>query len=128
MRGRSALAFAASEGVTAADREAALAVVTDAARRLAAIGNPMSLGFGRLAEAGLASARGDAQAGAAWARAEEALSAAECEHLAAAAKWRRGALTGGAAGSALVAEAEGWLADQGARDPARFAAMLAPGG
>ena len=126
-RGRSALAFAASEGVGAGDREAALATVEEVARRLAAIDTPMSRGFGRLAEAGLASARGDAGAAAAWARAEEALSAAACDHLAAAAKRRRGALVGGEEGAKLVAEADAWLAGQGAKDPARLAAMLAPG-
>lgn len=126
-RGRAALAFAAGEGAGVRARDAALAVVAVAARDLAAIGNPMTLGFGKLAEAGLASARGDTGAAAAWARAGEALDAAGCEHLAAAARWRQGALTGGEAGARRVREAEAWLGEQGASDPARVAAMLAPG-
>jgi eukaryotic-like serine/threonine-protein kinase len=127
VRARAALAFAASEGVSAGDRAAALVAVSRAVHRLAAIDNPLTRGFSRLAEAGLTSARGDADPIAAWARAEQALLAADCKHYAAAAKRRRGVLTGGDEGAALVAEAEAWLAAEGGRDPVRLAAMMAPG-
>ena len=127
-RDRAALAFAASEGVRDDEREAALVIVADGARRLAVLDTPTSRALGRLAEAGLASARGgDEEAAAAWARAEEALDAAECRHFAAAAKRRRGALLGGKKGEALIGEADAWLEAQGAREPARLARMFAPG-
>jgi hypothetical protein len=39
----------------------------------------------------------------------------------------RGLVVGGGEGRALVEAADGWLAEQGVKVPARFAAMIAPG-
>ena len=60
----------------------------------------------------------------------EALARSEAAHMglfAAAARRRLGGLLGGDEGRALVAEADAWMASQGIRNPARMAAMLAPG-
>jgi hypothetical protein len=43
------------------------------------------------------------------------------------ARRRRGELLGGAAGEALVQQADTWMAGQAIRRPARMADMLAPG-
>ncbi len=126
-RAGAALGFAASEGAPARERKAALALADQAARRLVSLDNPLARGFGLLHVASLASARRAPDALAAWTRAEASLEAAGCHHLAAAARRRLGALTGGTPGEALVREAEAWLEAQGATAPARLAAMLAPG-
>ena len=126
-RAGASLGFAASEGRTAREREAALALADQAAHGLVALGNPLARGFGLLHTASLASARRAPEALAAWADAEAALEAADCHHLAAAARRRRGALMGGPLGATLIDQAEAWLEAQGATAPARLAAMLAPG-
>ena len=46
---------------------------------------------------------------------------------AAVARRRQGVLLGGDEGRALVAEADAWMAGQQVRNPARLAAVLAPG-
>jgi hypothetical protein len=61
-----------------------------------------------------------------YAVAEAAFAAVGATHRAMAAQRRRGALLGDE-GAALVIEADAWFAAEGARDPARLAAMLAPG-
>jgi hypothetical protein len=126
-RARAALAFAAAEETSEAERATALALAERIARALGGVPNPMALGLARLAEAGVAHARVEAGAASAYARAEEALVAAELHHYAAAARRRRGEILGGDEGAALVAAADGWLRERGARNPARLVAMLAPG-
>ena len=61
------------------------------------------------------------------AAAEKGFDAADMALHAAVARRRRGELVGGDEGRALVAEADAWMAGQGIKNPARFAAMLAPG-
>jgi hypothetical protein len=46
---------------------------------------------------------------------------------AAATRRRLGQLVGGAEGQALVAQADGWMAVQNIRNPARMTAVFAPG-
>jgi hypothetical protein len=89
------------------------------------LGLAAGLAVAPLLRAAIAWRRGDgAGARALLARADDALSGEGLLAYAAAARRHRGALAGDAA---LVAEGDGLLAAQGARHPARFAAMLAPG-
>ena len=127
-RARVALGFVAGAGVSAADRDAALRTAEWAARRLRAHRNALSPPLAELVEAGVADARGDAPAALErFARADAALEAVGCPHYAAAARRRRGVLLGGEEGDALVAAADAFFRAQGARDPSRFVAVLAPG-
>jgi hypothetical protein len=59
--------------------------------------------------------------------AEDGFTAAEMDGLAAAARRRRGELLGGDKGCELVEAADEWMRGQGVRNPARFAALYAPG-
>ena len=59
--------------------------------------------------------------------AEERLQGLDILQYAKAARWRLGQLTGGDRGQELVQEARAWMEDQGARNPERMMAMLAPG-
>jgi hypothetical protein len=125
VRARAALAHAAAESLSEPERAAALLGAERAASRLARMRNPMAQGLAPLARASLLAARGDREGAlAALAQAEERLEAVGCRHYLAAAKRRRGELRGDAA---LVAEADAFFREQGAKDPARMAAMLAPG-
>jgi hypothetical protein len=127
LRARAALAFAAGAGVGAGERGAAIATAARAARRLRRMYSPLARAFGEAARAGIHGARGEArEAVAQYAVAEAAFAAVGATHRAMAAQRRRGALLGDE-GAALVIEADAWFAAQGARDPARLAAMLAPG-
>jgi hypothetical protein len=128
LRARAALAFAASAQASPAERAAALADAERTARRLRRMGSPLARAFAELTFAGLAQARGEAaDAARRYQGAEAAFTRLGCAHYAAAARRRRGALLGGAEGRALVAAVDAWFAAEGARDPGRIAAMLAPG-
>jgi len=81
-----------------------------------------------LLRAGLSSVRGArVRAIAQLAEAETRLLRADMALHAAAARRARGEAVGGAAGRALVGEAEAWMAGQAIRRPERMARMLAPG-
>ena len=60
-------------------------------------------------------------------RAEAGLRAADMALYLAAARRRRGEITGGDAGRALVEESNAWMAGQGIRNPDRMSVLLAPG-
>ncbi len=60
-------------------------------------------------------------------RAETGLREADTHGLAAAARWRRGELLGGAEGATLVNEAETWLRQRAVVSPQRMVKFLAPG-
>jgi hypothetical protein len=124
LRARAALACAAADGA-AAEREAALAVAERATRGLGRSKNLLARGLSPFAEAGLLDARGrNAAAADAYLRAAESLTAVGCHHYAAAARRRRGELLGD---PRQIEKADAWLRAQGAANPARLAAMLAPG-
>jgi hypothetical protein len=89
---------------------------------------PWSQAFAALLEAGIASRDGrPAQAEAGLRTALVALEQLEMGLVAAAARRSLGLLLGGDAGALLRAEAEKWMRAEGVVDPARMAAMLAPG-
>ena len=129
VRARAALAFAGRDGATVAERAVALRDAASSARRLRGLPNLLQHGLADLVEAGLADAEGDAPAAIlGFARAEAAFVAAGSAHYVAAARRRRGAILGGDEGLALVGAADAFFRDQGARDPARLAAVYAPSG
>jgi hypothetical protein len=125
LRARTALALAAGGGT--GRRRLLQEAARDAGRiehEQAHWGEPL----GRLLRAGIAVTRGETGAALALAAAaEEAFRAADIGHYAAAARRRRGELLGGDEGGALVASADAWMQERGITNPARMAAMLAPG-
>jgi hypothetical protein len=131
LQARTALAAAAVEppgGWLFSRRARLLRSAARDARRIERRRMPWSDPLAKLIRAGLADLRGDRD------DAVSLLAAAEREHLAAdqelyaaAARRQRGRLLGGEEGQALVASADAWMADQDIRNPARIAAMLAPG-
>ncbi|HVP15353.1 MAG TPA: hypothetical protein VMS88_07400, partial [Terriglobales bacterium] len=126
LRARAALALAAES--RGSEVRELLARAERDARALAEERMPWGDGQAALVRAALACARGDREAAASVASAAEArLAEVGMSHLAAAARWRRGALAGGSEGAALVADARKALGELGASDPERMAGMLAPG-
>jgi hypothetical protein len=59
--------------------------------------------------------------------AAHAADAADMKLFAAAARFRQGALLGGAQGNALVAQAEAFMASQKVQNPARMLELFVPG-
>ncbi|HEX9149871.1 MAG TPA: hypothetical protein VF958_11975, partial [Thermoanaerobaculia bacterium] len=87
-------------------------------------GNPLA----RVLHAGVASIRGHIpEATRLLQVAEEEFSRADMALYSAVAKRRRGELTGGDEGRALVGEADGWMLSEGIQNPNGMATMLAPG-
>jgi hypothetical protein len=87
-------------------------------------GDPLAL----LVRAGAAATRGeDERAVERLEAAEAGFAAADMALHAAAARRRRGELTGGDAGRGLVASADAWMTGQKIKSPERMTAMLAPG-
>jgi hypothetical protein len=98
------------------------------ARMLEREGVAWSRALALLIRAGLLERRGDrALAIAKLADAEAAFRRAGMALYAESAKRRRGQLLGAAAGDDLVSQTDSWMANQGIRNPARMAAMFAPG-
>ncbi|HTM21994.1 MAG TPA: hypothetical protein VL172_15840, partial [Kofleriaceae bacterium] len=123
LRARALLAAAAEQGDPGLVRSAAAL-----AGRLDRPGRPWTDALAALVRAGASAAAGDRAAAAdGFAAAEQACTAAGLAAHAAAARHRRGELAGGDTGAAACTDAAAWLAGRGVRDPARFAAMLAPG-
>jgi hypothetical protein len=125
LRGRAALAVARARPseqkalCRAAERDAAAILAEDM---------PWSNPLAVLLRAGVQATRGEVDAAALLLQqAASGLEAADMALYAAAARWQEGRLASGDRGQALVAASEAWMHDQGIVDPARMAAMLAPG-
>jgi multidrug efflux pump subunit AcrA (membrane-fusion protein) len=87
-------------------------------------GSPLA----RFLRAGVASTRGQVPEAARLLQvAENEFSRADMALHAAVARRRRGELTGGEEGRALVGEADGWMRGEGIQNPNGMATMLAPG-
>jgi hypothetical protein len=98
------------------------------ARQLTAEGTPWAAGLAQLVRAGVTAARGDrASAAPLLADAARRLDDADMHLWASATRRRLGELLGNGAGRELVREADAWMAAQGIRNPARMAAVFAPG-
>jgi len=98
------------------------------ARALEREGVAWSGALALLIRAGLLATRGDRSGAIArLAQAEAALRSAGMALFAESARRRRGQLSGGPAGDDLVSQTESWMAGQGIRNPARMAAIFAPG-
>jgi tetratricopeptide (TPR) repeat protein len=109
------------------DARAHLADVERSARVLDGDALAATRALARGFRAGLAAARGEgARAAAAYGEAVAAFEAAGMPLHAAGARYRQGVLLGGD-GAAMVRDACAWLHARGAANPARFAALLAPG-
>ena len=93
-------------------------------REKTAWGTPLA----QLVRAGVAATSGDGAAALTMlGRAEAGLRAADMALYLAAARRRRGEITGGDAGRGLVEESNAWMAGQGIRNPDRMTVLLAPG-
>jgi hypothetical protein len=89
---------------------------------------PCARSLADLVQAAIAVHRGrDAEALLALDRAIEGFDASDMALYAAAARRRKGALLGGDEGAGLIAAADGVIAEQGVRDPARMAEIFAGG-
>jgi len=123
---RARCALAAAGGATAPGP--LLRSAESSARALEREGAPWSRSLALLIRAGLLATRGD-RSGAITrlADAEAAFRSAGMALYAESAKRRRGQLMGSPDGDDLVSQTESWMASQGIRDPARMAAMFAPG-
>jgi hypothetical protein len=122
LRARCALAEAKASG-----NAKLLETATGAARKIRREDMPWALAIAQLVDASVAAARTDRSAADALASAEQALVAADMHLYAAVARYRRGQLLGGEAGSALAATARDELVALGARNPERIADMIVPG-
>jgi serine/threonine protein kinase/tetratricopeptide (TPR) repeat protein len=88
---------------------------------------PWADALASLIDAGLTSVLGDAaRAAAQFGTAAMQLDACHMGLYAAAARRRQGELLGGSQGQELIARADAWMSEQGARNIARLTAMLAP--
>jgi serine/threonine protein kinase len=124
LRARAALAAAARAARPGPLWRAALGDARRIERERMAWAGPLAW----LIRAGVAAGRGDRPGALALLRdAEAGLRAADMGLFAAAACYRRGVLLGGDAGRALAVQAVGWMEGQGIRNPARMAALYAPG-
>ncbi len=124
LRARTAIAAAGEAG----DEADLLGLAAKAARRIEREKMPWGNALGRLLRAGIASVRGERETAIGLlALAEEELSAADMALHAAVARRRHGELLGGEAGRELVTLSAEWMTGQGIQNPARMAAMLAPG-
>jgi hypothetical protein len=125
LRARAALAAALDPS---APRHRLLAAADADARRLGREGAAWAAPLAALVAAGAATLRGDSGAAASRLEAAEGgFRTADMRLHAAVARRRRGELAGGAEGARLAGEADAVMAEQAIRNPARMAAMLAPG-
>ncbi len=127
-RGSAALLFAQDTRVEIPERKGLTVSAERDAVALAHEKMPWGRGFALLVRAGVASQRGNTQEAARLLVAAEAtLESADMTLYAAAARRRRGELTAGDEGQVLIAQADKVMARQEIKNPARMAAMLAPG-
>ncbi|HEY7956763.1 MAG TPA: AAA family ATPase [Polyangia bacterium] len=126
--GRLAIACGAQAPSGSAVRRQAAAEARHQARELERSPQPAGRASSGLLRAGAAELDGDRhQAVAELRRTVAALDAIDTRLFAAAGRRRLGLLLGGDEGSAMIAAAEAWLSARGVENPARFAAMIAPG-
>jgi hypothetical protein len=126
LRARAALAAAA--GSPPAERRRLIADARRCARRIARERMPWSDPLAALVRAGADALEGDLEAaGRGLVVAIAGFDASDTLACAAAARFRLGALEGGSAGAARIAEATAALTNQSVRRPERLVAMLAPG-
>jgi ATP/maltotriose-dependent transcriptional regulator MalT len=105
-----------------------LLVAEGDARRLRRLGAPWIDSQAQLILAGVAATRGDdEQAVRLLQEASAGFDSADMALYAAAARNRLGTLLGGDEGRALRKAADGWMASEKIRAPARFTAIFAPG-
>ena len=126
LRARLALAAACEKGGEQGRRM--LLVAEGDARRLRRLGAPWIDSQAQLILAGVAATRGDdEQAVRLLQEASAGFDSADMALYAAAARNRLGTLLGGDEGRALRKAADGWMASEKIRAPARFTAIFAPG-
>ena len=119
---------AAAEMKACGEREQMLAGASAQARAMERERTEWGAPLAMLVHAGVAATRGEAgSALGLLARAESGLRASEMALHLAAARRRRGELTGGDGGRRLVEESSAWMSGQGIRNPARMSALLTPG-
>ena len=127
-RARAALALACDQSMDEAERRKLLRMAARDAARMKSHRMPWGDALANLTQAGVAGARGDrAGAMSLLSAAEAGFEAADMALYAAAARRRRGQLTGGQEGRSLVDVVDVWMAGQNIRNPERMTAMLAPG-
>ncbi len=128
LRAKAALAAARELPRSSRKRRALVRVAGSCAARIARSRASWAIGQSALIRAGVASASDDqAHAIQEMAAAEAAFVTAEMNMHASVARFRRGQLSGGTAGSALIESAENAMREQGVVLPALIANMLAPG-
>ncbi len=126
LRARVAIALAVKSSSAEATR--LLARAERDARAIAAERMAWGDATAALARAGIASVRGERERARELAAAAQAgFEAVEMPQLAAAARWRRGQLTGGGEGATMREAGRTWIQAQDVRSPERMVAMLAPG-
>jgi hypothetical protein len=124
IRGRCALAAAAG----AEDARPLVRAAGRDADRLERERTPWSAAHALLLRAGATSLRGEApRAASLLEQAVKGFETIDMKLYAAAARRRQGELLGVERGQALVTQADTWMSGQGIRNPARMAALLAPG-
>ena len=127
-RACAAVAVAAEPGCPRSARRELLHHATRAARRLERERMPWGQALAQLVRASVAATGGAVEpAVRCLLAAETGFAAADMALHAATARRRRGQLTGGEEGRALVHTADAWMAAQSIRNAARLTAMLAPG-
>ena len=128
LRGRAAVALAATLRPGQGERRRLLRVAARAARALVRRREGWGVPLGRLVEAGVARIGGDPTlAGERLAQAELRFDALDMDLHAATAQWRRGQLTGGEKGEALADAARDRMTGLGVTVPERIVRMLTPG-
>ncbi len=130
-RARAALASAAVLAGSGARPRAVQALLAHAERdatRIEREGTAWGNALAGLARSAVAVGRGEVpRAVAHLAAAEAQCAATDMQQYASAARRRRGALLGGQAGAALIAEGDAWFATEAVRDRRRMVEMLLPG-
>jgi hypothetical protein len=125
---RAALALACDALEDEAGRRELLRVAARDAARMKRRHIPWGDALANLTQAGIAAAHGDRNAAMSLlGAAEEGFEATDMALYAAAARRRRGQMTGGKEGQSLVDAADSWMVGQNIRNPDRMTAMLAPG-
>jgi len=128
LRARSALAAVGDPSLTPAKRASLIRFAERDAAKLGREGAAWGRALAQLILSGASTVRSNA--GEAITRLQAAEAVFENIDMglhAAVARRRRGQLLGGPAGELLVKQADGWMTSQAIRNPARIAAMLAPG-